>query len=380
MREGCNLLRVEAYVLLKSAKEIWDKIIQSYERHSQVKRAKLQTLRIQYGTLQMHSNESIASYFLRIDDLVNCMKNLGEEIKEVSLVEKVLRSLSAKFESNVSAIEEQPYLQNITMTQLHGILTAFEMRKGGSSDMREASFKASTKGKEKKEHNESGHISEEEDVINFVKKLQQGSGRFRGKLPFKCFSCGRVSHYVAKCPHKVKYEKGKEYVKGNRKQVVNRRSYYTHQDSNGLSNSDEDETGRDYRLLMAYDSNDFWDSLEEDSGGLSNSDDYRLLMAYENDDFWDSLEEKKFHEEISELKICLEEKNMIIDTLTYQRDEKEKQNEKLECEIVGPRKDFEKTKSLSLRFVNGSETLNEILKVQRSPLIKTSPGYIEEAS
>ena len=93
------------------------------------------------------------------------------------------------------------------MTQLHGILTAFEMRKGGPSDMREAAFKASTKGKE--EHNESGHISEEEDEVNFVKKLQWGFVRFRGKLPFKFFSCGRVNHYAARCPHKDKYEKGK---------------------------------------------------------------------------------------------------------------------------------------------------------------------------
>ena len=43
------------------------------------------------------------------------------------------------------------------MTQLHGILTSFEMRKGGPLDMREDAFKASTKGKE--ELNESGHIS-----------------------------------------------------------------------------------------------------------------------------------------------------------------------------------------------------------------------------
>jgi hypothetical protein len=73
---------------LKSAKEIWDKIILSYEGDSQVKRAKLQTLRIQYETLKMHNDESIASYFLRIDEIVNCMKNLGEEIKEVTLVER----------------------------------------------------------------------------------------------------------------------------------------------------------------------------------------------------------------------------------------------------------------------------------------------------
>ena len=44
------------------------------------------------------------------------MKNLGEEIKEVTLVEKVLRSLSTKFESKVSAIEKKQDLQTITMT------------------------------------------------------------------------------------------------------------------------------------------------------------------------------------------------------------------------------------------------------------------------
>jgi len=32
------------------------------------------------------------------------------------------------------------------MTQLHEILTSFEMRKGGPSDMREEAIKASAKG------------------------------------------------------------------------------------------------------------------------------------------------------------------------------------------------------------------------------------------
>ena len=62
----------------------------------------------------------------------------------------------------------------------------------------------------------SGYVLEE-DEINFVKKLQLGTGRFRGKLPFKCFSCGRFVHYTAKCPHKDKYEKGKELDKRNKK-------------------------------------------------------------------------------------------------------------------------------------------------------------------
>ena len=88
------------------------------------------------------------------------------------------------------------------------------MRKGGPSDMREATFKASSKWKEKEEHNESGHISDEEDEVNFVKKLQRGSRRFRGKLPFKCFACGRVNHYAARCPHKDEYEKERNMQKG----------------------------------------------------------------------------------------------------------------------------------------------------------------------
>eukprot|EP00253_Pinus_taeda_P026039 PITA_26039 len=225
------------------------------------------------------------------------------------------------------------------------------MRKGGPSDIREATFKASEKGKEKEDLKESGYISEEDDV-NFANNLQQGSRRFRGKLPFKCFACGRVGHYAAKCAHKDSNEKGKELVKGNRKQFVNRRSYYTHEDSDGLFNIDEDESGQDFKLLMAYD----------------------------NDDFMDALEEENFLEEITQLKIFLEEHNMVIDTLTHQLTEREKHNEKLECEVVGLRKELEKTKSLNLRFAKGSKTLDEIIKVQRSPLIKTSLGYTGETS
>ncbi|RAZ94811.1 hypothetical protein DK853_33245, partial [Klebsiella oxytoca] len=87
--------------------------------------------------------------------------------KDAIVVEKILRSLSPKFESKVSAIEENANLQTLTMYQLHGNLTSFEMRKGGPSNRREDAFKG--------EYYELGH-EEEEEESNFVRNIERGSG------------------------------------------------------------------------------------------------------------------------------------------------------------------------------------------------------------
>jgi hypothetical protein len=90
---------------LQTAKEMWDKLINSYEGNKKVKYVKIHTYRLQFENLQMKEDETIGKYFLRVEELVNAMKALGEKIEEPSLVHKILRSLPDRFNPKVLAIE-----------------------------------------------------------------------------------------------------------------------------------------------------------------------------------------------------------------------------------------------------------------------------------
>jgi hypothetical protein len=34
-----------------------------------------------------------------------------------------------------------------------------------------------------------------------LRKLKNGSRKYKGKLPFKCFNCGKLVHFDVKCPY-----------------------------------------------------------------------------------------------------------------------------------------------------------------------------------
>jgi hypothetical protein len=178
---------------LETTKEMWDKLISSYEGKEKIKDAKLQTYRVQFEQLKMKEDETIGKYFLRVEELVNAMKALGEKIEEPSLVQKILRSLPDRFNLKVSAIEELNDLKTLEFGQFLGTLIAYEMRiVKDKPTSREASFKA----------NKNEDFDPDEIEAKFVKRLKKGSGKYKGKLIFKCFNCGKIGHFENKCPHK----------------------------------------------------------------------------------------------------------------------------------------------------------------------------------
>jgi hypothetical protein len=201
---------------------------------------------------------------------VNAIIGLGEEIEESVIVQKILRSLPMRFKPKISALEERSDLDSISMDELHGIFTAYEMStEQENPDVKEEAFKASKISKQKKKEQEeyssnSDASEDDEEVANFVKRLNKGTnGRYRGKLLLICFNCDGISHFANKCPHKKKRnDEGKHTYKGKRTtKKVFKKILYTKEDISSSDEVSDNETGR--VLFMAVKDSNKEDSEEE---------------------------------------------------------------------------------------------------------------------
>jgi hypothetical protein len=206
-----------------TAKDVWDKLKSIYEGDLKVKQVKLQRHRAEFENLKINEIEDIATYFLRVDEVVNAIRGLGEDIDESLVVKKVLRSLLLKYDAKVSAIEEIRDLTNMKMDELHGSLIAYEMRTSTESDQpnNEAAFKAIKKKKYKDN-------DLDEEISNFVRRFQKGSGRYKGKSPLKYFYYGRIGHIVENCYYK-------------KRSLNNKKSFYSKDDDISSDESDEED-------------------------------------------------------------------------------------------------------------------------------------------
>ena len=105
-----------------TAKDIWDSMKKKFEGNARVKRSHLQALRREFETLEMRTAEKVTEYFSRVITVANKMRIYGEDMQDVKVVEKILCSLTEKFNYVVCFIEESKDIDALTVNELQSSL------------------------------------------------------------------------------------------------------------------------------------------------------------------------------------------------------------------------------------------------------------------
>ncbi|KAK2442007.1 putative mitochondrial protein [Trifolium repens] len=179
---------LETILTRTTAKDIWDSMRSKYQGSTKVKRAQLQALRREFEILGMKDTETIDEYFARTLAIANRMSANGENMQQVQIVEKILRSLIPKYNYVVCSIEESNDVTTLSVDELQSSLLVQEQRlKAQNAREEEQALKITHGGR--------GEGS---------RGRGRGSrGRGRGRLnreDVECYKCHKKGHFRNECP------------------------------------------------------------------------------------------------------------------------------------------------------------------------------------
>jgi len=157
--------------------------------------------------MEMKTGENITDYFAKVMTVASKMRIYGEQMRDVTIVEKILRSLTDRFNYIVCSIEESKDIDVLSIDELQSSLIVHE-QKFQKHNMEEQALKVT---------------SEERSYGRGQgRRAFRGGGRGRGRYNFdkttvECYRCHKLGHFQYECPT---VSKEANYVELNNKEEI----------------------------------------------------------------------------------------------------------------------------------------------------------------
>ncbi|KAA8522035.1 hypothetical protein F0562_012651 [Nyssa sinensis] len=196
------------------SKQALEILQQEYQGDLKARIIKLQNLFEDFETIKMKENETLNDFSTRYSELVNQMKTFGEDISDARIFEKILISLSEKFDAIVAVVEETKDISKLSMQELMGSLKSYEQRLSRRSKKSlESAFQSklnfSSRNAEKKsstQEQSKGELSKDGRQGKGRGRNWRGRGRYSSERKFneeessqRCNICKRSSHVEKDC-------------------------------------------------------------------------------------------------------------------------------------------------------------------------------------
>ena len=123
-------------------KQKYKEILRVQRAQRQALRKEIEAIRKEIEMLNMKTEEYVSDYFARTLVIANKMRVTGEKMKDVVVIEKILRSMTSRFDYGVCSIEKSNDVDTVSIDMLQSSLLVHEQRMNGHVIEQEHALKA----------------------------------------------------------------------------------------------------------------------------------------------------------------------------------------------------------------------------------------------